>query len=89
MQHLAELLEEEMAEREWTITDLVLNMGPHFSDKEWGICQLSWEMFLAVREPGILLGEEMAEQLGISFDINPSFFTNFHEAWRKDALAGK
>jgi hypothetical protein len=57
-QHLAELLEEEMAERGWTITDLVMNMGPHFSAEDWGICQLSWDLFFAVREPYVILGNE-------------------------------
>jgi hypothetical protein len=83
MQHLAELLEEEMTERKWTLDDLVMYMGPHFSQKDWYICKLSWEMFFAVREPGIILGDEMAQQLADALGVSKSFFTNFHEAWRK------
>lgn len=82
MQHLAELIEEEMRERKWSITDLVMNMGPFADEKEWGICQLSWEMFLEVREPYVVLGDMMAQQLSDAFGVNANFFTNFHEAWR-------
>lgn len=83
MMHLAELIEEEMAERKWSLDDLVMNMGPHFTVNDWNVCKLSWEMFLTVREPNVLLGEVMAEQLGDAFDISPKFFTNFHEMWRE------
>lgn len=85
--HLAELLQEEMAERGWSMNDLVMNMGPHFSKHDWAVCQLSWEMFFAVREPSVILGDTMAHQLGEAFDIDPRFFTNFHESWRKSAMA--
>jgi hypothetical protein len=84
MQHLAELIEEEMTERGWDITDLVMNMGPHADEHDWAVCQLSWEMFLTLRDnPNVVLGEKMAQQLGDAFDITPSFFTNFHEGWRE------
>jgi hypothetical protein len=81
-QHLAQLIEEEMAARGWMLGDLVMNMGPHFTKHDWDVCQLSWEMFMAVREPNILLGDVMAEQLSDAFDVSPKFFTNFHEMWR-------
>ena len=81
--HLADLIQEEMAERKWSIDDLVMNMGPHFTEKDWAVCQLSWEMFFAVRGPNIVLGDVMAQQLADAFDVDPQFFTNYHEAWRK------
>ena len=81
--HLADLIKEEIAERKWSITDLVMNMGPHYSEKDWDVCQLSWEMFLEVREPYIVLGDVMAQQLADAFDVDPQFFVNYHEAWRK------
>lgn len=87
MMHLAELLEEEMCEREWSMYDLVMNMGPHWSKREWDVCQLSWELFMNVRKPNVLLGEAMAEQLSVAFGINHKFFLNFHEAWRSAELA--
>lgn len=86
--HLAELIEEEMRERNWDITDLVMNMGLHEDEKTWAVCQLSFEMFLALRDnPNVVLGEHMAQQLGDAFDVTPSFFTNYHDMWRKNALA--
>jgi hypothetical protein len=81
--HLADLIQEEMQERGWTITDLVMNMGPHFSSREWGICQLSWELFFACREKDMVLDETMANQLSDAFDVSPAFFSRYHELWRK------
>lgn len=85
--HLAEIIEDEMNERGWTITDLVMNMGPHYSECDWGICQLSWELFLSVRTPDVVLGDEMADQLETAFDAPAAFFTELHEAWRKEQTA--
>lgn len=81
--HLADVIHEEMDQRRWTITDLIMNMGPHFSREEWGICQLSWEMFFAVRDPNVVLGDVMAEQLATALGMSAKFFTNFHESWRE------
>jgi len=85
MTHLAELIEEELAERKWSMTDLVAHMGPHFTEHEWNVCQLSWEMFFAVRDKNVILGVVMAEQLDHAFDVSPKFFTEFHESWRRQA----
>ena len=81
--HLAELIEDEMAERGWTMTDLVMNMGPFYDEREWGICMLAWELFFSVRTPDVILGEVMAKQLSDAFDVSPEFFNNLHENWRK------
>lgn len=83
MIHLAELIEEEMQERGWTMNDLIMNMGPFFDEKDWGVCHLSWELFLTIREPNVLLGTAMAQQLGDAFGITPAFFLNFHNGWRE------
>jgi hypothetical protein len=68
-----------------------MEMGPHFSAHEWGICKLSWEMFFAVRDPHVVLGATMAEQLEDAFGVDREFFNNLHEAWRAAAgsKAGK
>jgi hypothetical protein len=83
MQHLSELIEEEMNTRGWTLDDLVMNMGPHYTPEAWGICHRSWEMFFALRTPDVILGDVMAQQLADAFDVDSAFFTNFHESWRK------
>ena len=81
--HLAEIIQDEMKERGWSMTDLVMNMGPFFTERDWGICQLSWEFFFSAREPYVVLGDTMAKQLATAFDVSPEFFTNLHEGWRK------
>lgn len=80
--HLAEIIEDEMRERGWNMNDLVMNMGPHFTELDWGVCQLSWEMFLTIRTPDVILGDCMAQQLADAFDVSPKLFTNLHEGWR-------
>ena len=78
-----------MTERGWTITDLVMEMGPHFSEHEWNVCQLSWEMLFAFcekKDPRIVISENMAQQLSDVFGPSKEFFINFHEAWRKSVL---
>lgn len=81
--HLTEVLEEEMKERGWGMQELIMNMGPFYSEKEWAIAELSWELFFEVRDKNVVLGEKMAQQLADAFDISPRFFIDFHENWRK------
>lgn len=81
--HLADIVQDEMRERGWSLDTLVMNMGPFFTEQDWGVCKLSWEMFFAIREPYVVLGDTMAQQLADAFDVSPEFFTNLHEGWRK------
>lgn len=81
--HLADVIQEEMGERGWTLDELVMHMGPHFTPEEWVVCKLSWEMFFAVRERWVILGDVMAQQLSDAFDVSPEFFNRIHEQWRK------
>lgn len=69
MTHLADLIQEEMKERGWDLDALVMNMGPFYSERDYGICKLSWEMFFAVRGTGIILGDQMAQQLSNALSI--------------------
>ena len=82
--HLSEIIEDEMRARGWSLDDLVMNMGPHFSEEEWGITKLSWEFFFSCREMrDVVLGDVMAQQLSTAFDVSPIFFTTLHDSWRK------
>ena len=84
--HLAELIEDELKERGWTLDELVNAGGPYASSREWSISRLSWDFYFAAAEmndPVISLGSRGAEELGRAFDIDPQFFLDFHEAWRK------
>lgn len=84
--HLAEIIEDEMRERKWTLTDLVNHMGP-FADKHaYGVTHLAWEFFLNVRQPDIILGDKMARELATAFNVDAAFFTNLHENWRKSQM---
>ena len=83
--HLAELIQDEMRTRNWSLDDLVMNMGPHQSEHDWGICKLSWEFFFGVPDPGVILGAVMAQQLEDAFDVPASFFVAIHEMWRQEA----
>ncbi len=85
--HLAEYLEEEMAARGWSLDDLAFRMCG-IDPKEWAITRGSLEMFMALRETNIILGEPMAKQLGNAFGVSPEFLNNLHEAWRKNQPAG-
>lgn len=81
--HLAEIIEDEMRERKWKLADLIKKMGPFPNKESYGICHLSWEMFLAVRRPDVMLGDVMAEQLAKAFGVDATFLTRLHEDWRK------
>ena len=81
--HLAELIEDELKERGWDLDRMTTEAGPYESAQEWGISRVAWDLFMEVRSPNMLLGERGARELGKAFDIDPQFFTNFHETWRK------
>lgn len=80
--HLSEIINEELAERGWSLNDLVFRMRRFESEKDWQIERLAVEMFLTVHDPDILLGD-MAQGFATAFDISPQFFMNCHESWRK------
>lgn len=80
--HPAEFIEEEMEARQWLIGDLLMHMGPFADKREAQIMQLAVEMYLGVREPGLLLSEEMAELFAKAFEVSPQLFSNLDKAWR-------
>lgn len=79
--HLGDFIEEEMAERKWSLDELAFRMCG-ITQREWQITRLALEMFLVVRDKNVLLGE-MAEQFSRAFSVSLQFFINMHEAWRK------
>jgi len=81
--HPAEIILDEMRERGWDIDRLASEMVSPGNAKEWGVTRLSWEMYLEVREPYVLLGDHMAGQLKKAFGVDTQFFLNLHENWRK------
>lgn len=82
--HPRHFINEELAERGWTLRDLVFRMRRYESEKDWAINMLAFEMYMTVHEKGVLLGEEMASDLGIAFGTSPQYFLNLHESWRRE-----
>lgn len=81
--HPAEYIEEELKERGWSVHDLVFRMRRYESESDWGRECLAVEMYLTVREPGVLLDWKMAIGFGEAFGVSPQMFINLHEAWRQ------
>lgn len=81
--HPAEYIQEELDERGWTLRDLVFRMRRYEDAKDWAINMLTFEMYMAVREPGVVLDEEMARDLGTAFGVSAEFFLNLDRAWRE------
>lgn len=75
--HLADILQEEMDARGWTLEDVAVRM----TAKQLLINHLALQMFFSVREKHIVLGD-MADDLGAAFGIDPQLFINIHETWR-------
>ena len=82
--HTSVFIQEELDERGWSLRDLVFRMRRYDSEKDWAINLLAIEMFMCVHEKNILLDQQMADELGLAFDVNPQFFLNLHESWRKE-----
>ena len=81
--HVSEFINEELAERGWSLRDLVFRMRRYESENDWAIEMLAVEMFMIVHEKNIALDQKMADGFGAAFDVSPQLFINMHEAWRK------
>jgi hypothetical protein len=87
--HPAEIIEEELQERDWTLDDVMLNSGPYYEQKEYGITRLALELYLTVRETDILMDDTVAGALSRALDISPGFFWSLHNNWRVAEIARK
>ena len=81
--HVSEFINEELAERGWSLRDLVFRMRRYESAADWAIEMLAIEMFMVVHEKNIVLDQNMADGLGAAFDVSPQLFINMHETWRE------
>lgn len=76
----ADVIEEEMRARGWTVEDVARRMGPA---SDYGINHLCVDMFLACRrERNIVMDDELAGKLGRAFGVSPQFFVRLHNDWR-------
>ena len=83
--HLSEFINEELAERGWTLRDLVFRMRRYEGEADWAVEMLAMEMFMTVHEKSIFLDQKTADGLATAFGVSAQFFLNMHEAWRKAA----
>ena len=82
--HPAVFIKEELAERKWTVRDLVFRMKRYESEQDWAINCLAVEMYLEIgpEDKNILLGKEMADEFGVAFDMSGEYFLNLEKSWR-------
>lgn len=81
--HPSEFINEELAERGWTLRDLVFRMRRFEGEKDWAIEMLAVEMYMTVHEPRILLDDKMAEGFSTAFGVSAEMFKNLHKSWRE------
>jgi hypothetical protein len=81
--HPSVFINEELAERGWSLRDMVFRMRRFDSENDWGRELLAMEMYMAVHDPRIILDQQQADGLGTAFDVSPQFFLNLHDSWRK------
>jgi len=80
--HPSVVINEELAERGWTLRDLVFRMRRFEGEKAWALQMLTLEMYMVVHEPNILLDDQTAEGLATAFDVSADLFKNLHNTWR-------
>jgi plasmid maintenance system antidote protein VapI len=81
--HPATFIQEELDARGWTLRDLVFRMRRYESEADWAINMLAFEMYMTVQDKDVLLGAEMANDLGVAFDVSPETFINLDASWRR------
>lgn len=88
--HVIDFIREEMDERDWSIWTLVRRMSDDQSDEALGRIKLALEL-LELREPDMLIGEEIAEGLARAFGTGQEIWLNLDKTWRdaQRASAGR
>jgi plasmid maintenance system antidote protein VapI len=76
--HVWEFIEEELAERGWTIEDLAARMGPSHPTE---VHLLALELLRDYREPDVKIEGSMANSLSHAFGTSPDLFVNLHANW--------
>lgn len=78
--HPSEFIKDEMEARGWTLKDVAARMGV-VPLHDYGLHYLALEMYFAVHEPNLRIGQDTADALGRAFGVNPQFFLNLEAAW--------
>jgi plasmid maintenance system antidote protein VapI len=81
--HVADYIEEELHERDWSVGDLASKMG-YKTDKEYGVDHLTVQMILALSAKDVTctIGKPTMEKLAQAFGTSPELFVNLDAAWR-------
>lgn len=79
--HVIDFIREEMDERNWPIWTLVRRMSVDQSDEALGRIKLALEL-LELREPDMLIGEEVAAGLARAFGTGQEIWLNMDKTWR-------
>lgn len=74
--HPAKYIREEMRARGWQPTDVAARMG---GDPIRNLLEV--ELYLAVQDPRLRLGDDGAARLARAFDVSPDLFLNLETAW--------
>ena len=85
--HLAEHIGEELEARNWTLLDLAARFGGQ-TEEERKIDFLALQMFMAVCDKGVLLGELGVKMAG-AFGVSAEMFQNIHDGWCNQPDCGK
>ena len=83
---VADMIEEELQERNWTLQDLVSRFG-NADKKEAQLDLLAMQMMMAVRNRSVLLGE-LSKKLSRAFGVSEEFFSNMEKGYREQPDCG-
>lgn len=81
LEHLADLIREELTERGWSDVRFAYEMQTDTPAQSL----LEWQLFDAVREPNILLDDTQIRAFSTALGVSEQFLRNYHEAWRATA----
>jgi plasmid maintenance system antidote protein VapI len=83
--HPGEFIAEEMQHRGWDLIEMAVRMG----GESVAVNHLALEMYLTIgaTDKRLRIGETMAAQLGVAFDVNPELFLNLERAWLEHGTA--
>jgi hypothetical protein len=79
--HVIDFIREEMDERNWPIWTLARHMSADQSDEALGRIKLALEL-LELRDPDMLIGEEVAAGLARAFGTGSEIWLNLDKTWR-------
>ena len=76
-----EFLRDELNARGWTTRDLALRIGG--DAREVAVNQLALDLLIHVRDPGIYVGEQLAEGLARGLGTTATYWLNLDAAWHR------